>query len=438
MKSQTPKVLHRICGREMLSLVVSTAQQLSLSPIVVVVPKDSQPIQDAIGNSVGYAVQEEQLGTGHALLQAQATIGDADNILVLYGDVPLIRQETLQKMIRLHDESKATITLLTSTLVNPAGLGRINRSEAGHVTSIVEEEFADDATKAIKEINSGLYCFKASWLWEHLPKLAPSPRGEVFLTDLISLAVSQERLVEAVQSEDAPETMGVNNRIQLAEAETVLRQRIREHWMLNGVTMPDPQSVYIDHTVKLGQDTVILPNTHITGNSQIGSNSEIGPNSMVSNSVIGDECTVLTSVIRDSKLDNGVEIGPFSHIRDGSHLETGVHIGTSAEIKNSHFGPDTKMGHFSYMGDAKLGTNVNIGAGSITCNFDGEDKNETIIGDNAFIGCDTMLIAPIEIGKGAYTGSGAVVTKDVPPDTLVAGVPARPMPARKPEQDEQT
>ena len=256
--------------------------------------------------------------------------------------------------------------------------------------------------------------------------------------ELMGDGYAGRRLIEAVQSEDGPETMGVNNRVQLAEAETVLRQRIREHWMLNGVTMPDPSSVYIDHTVELGQDSVILPNTHITGDSRIGSECQIGPNSMVSNSVIGDECTVLTSVIRDSTLDNGVEVGPFSHVRGGSHLETGVHVGTSAEIKNSHFGPDTKMGHFSYMGDAKLGTNVNIGAGSITCNFDGEDKNETIIKDNAFIGCDTMLIAPIEIGEGAYTGSGAVVTRDVPPGTLVAGVPAKPMPIKKPEPDKES
>ena len=305
-------------------------------------------------------------------------------------------------------------------------MGRIIRDRAtGGITAIVEERNADADTLAIREVNSGFYCFRADWLWQNLERLTPAPNGELLLTDLIQAAVAQGLSVESVQSDDAHETMGVNDRVQLARAEAVMRQRIRERWMLDGVTMPDASTVYIDRSAILGQDTVVLPNTHILGHSAIGSGCRIGPNSIIENASIGDDCEVVSSVVRDSTLESGVDVGPFSHIRGGAHIESGVHIGTSAEVKNSRLGRDTKMGHFSYMGDATLGENVNIGAGAITCNFDGESKHETVIGKDAFIGSDTMLVAPVNIGDGAATGAGAVVTEDVPDGALVVGVPAR-------------
>lgn len=430
MKSRTPKVLHRICGREMLSLVVGAAREAGLEHTVVVVPRDSKAIRDALGDRVSYAEQSEPLGSGHALLQAQAAVGDAYGVVVLSGDVPLIRPDTLKEMLRRHRARRACVTLLTSTLTAPDGLGRVVRSPSGEVAAIVEESDADEATLGIREVNGGTYCFDAAWLWENLPGLTPSRKGEIYLTDLIALAVQQGMTVEPVQSKYAYETLGVNNRIQLAEAEGVLRQRIRERWMLSGVTMPDPSSVYIDDTAELGEDTLVLPNTYIRGSTRIGRDCEIGPGSIIADSAIGDGCKVVASVIEGSTLEDGVDIGPFSHLRPGCYLEKGVHVGNYVEIKNSRLKSGTKSGHFSYIGDAELGANVNIGAGTITCNYDGEKKNRTVIGDDAFIGSDTMLVAPVTVGERAATGAGAVVTRDVPPDTLAVGVPARILPKR--------
>ncbi len=431
MRSQTPKVLHRICGMEMVSLVINTAKATNLSPVAVVVPQDSRLIRETLGSKVIYAEQSEPLGSGHALLQARTALRDADNIVVVYGDMPLIQPETIGEMVMLHDEKEACITLLTSTLVNPDDFGRVLRSSSGSITGIVEMSEADEPTLAITEVNCGVYCFRAAWLWENLASLPPSPRGEIFLTDLIARAVQQGMLVESVLSHDANEIIGINNRVQLAEAEAVLRQRIRARWMLNGVTMPDPASVYIGASAELGEDTTVLPNTHIIGRSHIGANCEIGPNSIVEDSTIGNSCKIIASFVEGSTLSEGVDVGPFSHIRPGTHLESDVHIGNFAEVKNSHLGPGTKSGHFSYIGDAQLGANVNIGAGTVTCNFDGDDKNQTTIGDDAFIGSDTMLVAPVDIGARASTGAGSVVTRDVPPDMVAIGMPARTLPKKK-------
>ena len=425
MKSSTPKALHRICGREMLHLVADAVRGAGVDDITIVVPQDSRRFQDAIGDSVRYATQPEPLGTGHAILQARTALNGASNIMVLYGDAPLIKPSTLARLMLRHAEMEACVTIITSRRSNPDGLGRILRDDSGGITAIVEERHADSDTLAIREVNSGFYCFRAPWLWENLQKLAPAPNGELLLTDLIQAAALQGQIVESITSDDPHETMGINNRIQLAEAETIMSQRIRERCMLGGATMPDASSVYIDCDAEIGQDTIVLPNTHITGQTVIGSGCTIGPNAIIDNAIIGDECTITSSVVRDSTLEADVDVGPFSHIRGGAHIESGVHIGTSAEVKNSRLGRGTKMGHFSYMGDATLGANVNIGAGAITCNFDGRDKHETIVGNDAFIGSDTMLVAPVRIGDGAATGAGAVVTKDVPANTLVVGVPAR-------------
>lgn len=432
MRSRMPKVLHRVCGREMVSLTLSAAREAGIEHAVVVTPPDDERFRAALGDAALYAAQPQPLGTGNALLQARGTLNGVDNIVVLYGDTPLIRQRTLTEMMRRHDESEASVTLMTSSAVNPDGMGRIARDADGGITAIVEHEYADDKTLAIREVNCGLYCFRAAWLWQNLERLQPSPNGEVSLTDLIEVAATLGMGVVSVSSDDPHEAMGVNNRVQLADAEAVMRRRIREGWMLAGVAMPDPSSVYIDFDVTLGQDTVVMPNTHIRGRTRIGDGCEIGPNAIIDNAIIGDGCTITASVVRDSMLENSVNVGPFSHIRGVSHIESGVHIGTSAEVKNSRLGRETKMKHFSAVGDADLGARVNIGAGAITCNFDGVAKHRTTIGRDAFIGSGTMLVAPVKVGEGAATGTGSVVTRDVAAGAFVAGMPARKVPARKP------
>ena len=431
MKSQTPKVLHRICGVAMVSLVVDSATEAGLKPIVVVVPQDSQAIQETLGNRVKYVEQPEPLGSGHALLQARSRLIGLDNVVALYGDVPLVNKGIIRELLRVHRERNATITLLTSRDTKPDGLGRVVRSADGAITGVIEESEADPVTLATTETNSGLYCFRGSWLWENLSQLTPSSRGEVFLTDLVTLAHKQDLVIESVQSDDPDETLGVNTRVELARVEAVLRHQIRERWMLQGVTIPDPNTVYIDATAVIGQDTVILPNSHVTGSSRVGRNCEIGPNSTVSDSILGDSCKIVASMVEGSTLEDSVDVGPFSHIRPGSHLGSEVHIGNYSEVKASILGARTKSGHFSYIGDAHLGEDVNIGAGTVTCNYDGEKKNPTIIGDRAFIGSGSMLVAPVKIGARSTTGAGSVVTKDVASDTVVAGVPARKLSKKK-------
>ena len=431
MKSRVPKVLHRVCGQEMLGLVVDAAQRAGLERLAVVRAPGAEEVGEAIGPSVEYVIQEDPLGTGHALLQAQPALADVENLLVICGDTPLIQPHTLTQMMALHTEGKATLTLLTSTFSLPDGLGRVVRDAAGRVVRIIEEREADEDDLAGPEINSGIYCFDTKWLWRHLEKLSPSPSGEIYLTDLVALAAQDEANIESVASHNEWEILGVNNRVQLAQAETIMRQRIREHWMLEGVTLIDPGSTYIDTRVEIGQDTVIYPNTHIRDRSRIGKECHLGPNTIISDSVIGDECRINASMIEGSLLEDKVEVGPFSHIRPESHIEREVHIGNFAEVKKSRLGRGTKMGHFSYIGDATLGSNVNVGAGTVTCNYDGVRHNETIIGDDVFIGSDSMLVAPVQIGTGAATGAGSVVTKDVPPHSLAVGAPARIRPQRK-------
>ena len=425
MVSSTPKVLHRICGKAMVQFPVDLASDAGLRQKVIVVPQESQLIRETLGASVEYAEKTEPLGSGHALLQAEPSLRNVENLLVHHADVPLTRVKTIEEMVRHHQASGASITLLTADLPEPNSLGRVVRSNSGSIVAVVEQGEADDETLTVNEINGGIYCFGTSWLWENLKTLSPSHRGEVFLTDLIALAAGQGQRVESVKSADNTEILGVNTRIELARAEAVMLDRIRERWMLSGVTMPDAGSVYLSAAAQIGQDSVLLPNTHITGDSRIGRNCQIGPNSIVSDSQVGDGCRVTASVVEESILEESVSVGPFSHIRAGSRLERDVHIGNFAEVKNSRIGRGTKSGHFSYVGDAELGRRVNIGAGTVTCNYDGSQKNQTRIGDDAFIGSDTMLVAPINIGARSSTGAGSVVTKDVPSDSTAVGAPAR-------------
>jgi len=425
MKSSLPKVFHHLCGRAMVCYVADAARQLGVERTVVVVGQPSAPFRELLGDSVEYAEQAEPLGTGHALLQARPLLeGQVGQVLVLNGDVPLISPELLHQLMEGHTASKAKLTFLSCDSGDPSGLGRVLRDTAGRVIGIVEDDRATPQQKGIREWNCGLYAFQSTWLWPHLAALPRSKNGEYLLTDLVAEAAA-EGGVQAVVSCDPTPVLGINNRLHLAQAEAVLRQRIRERVMLGGVTLIDPPSTFIDGGVTIGQDTVVHPNSTVSGSTVIGKDCRIGPNSIIVDSTIGDRCRVVASVVEKATLEEGVEVGPFGHVRPESYLEAGVHLGNFTEVKKSRLGRNTRMGHFSYIGDATVGAEVNIGAGTITCNFDGVAKHCTVIGDGAFIGSDTMLVAPVEVGEGAVTGAGSVVNRDVPPGALAVGVPAR-------------
>ncbi len=434
MKSQLPKVLHPLAGRPVVKYVLDVATQLEPTSLALVIGYGAQRLRQALGDEILYVEQSEQLGTGHAVLQARELLaGQAETVLVLYGDTPFITRQTLEAMVTYHIENKAAITLLTFRPDDPTGYGRILRDESGRVFGIVEDKEATSEQREIREANSGILCFRDSWLWSHLEGLQPK-HGEYCLTDLVELAVAEGESV-ATKVADATEVMGLDDRVKLARAEALMRQCINEGWMLAGVTLLDPALTYIEASVEIGQDTVIYPNTHLRGATTIGRNCCIGPNAIICDSTIGNGCVIEASVVEGATLEDNVDVGPFAHLRKGAHLAKGVHVGNFGEIKNSYLGPGTKMGHFSYLGDATLGANVNVGAGTITCNYDGERKHPTIIEDDVFIGSDTMLVAPVKLGKGAKTGAGAVVTRDVPPGQVVYGVPAKAKEADKVDRE---
>jgi bifunctional UDP-N-acetylglucosamine pyrophosphorylase/glucosamine-1-phosphate N-acetyltransferase len=316
--------------------------------------------------------------------------------------------------------------MLTVLRDNPRGFGRILRNTEGNIIAIVEEAAATPEQRNIRELNVGAYCFRADWLWEALRQIPLSAKGEYYLTDTVEIAARQGLPVQATLMDDFAETIGVNTRVHLAEAEAALRRRINEFHMLNGVTLIDPQTTYIQADVTLGRDTVVYPNTHLQGNTVIGAECQVGPDTYIRDTKVGDRCRIFKSVLEGAVLENDVDMGPFARLRKGAHLCDHVHMGNFGEVKDSTLGAGVKMGHFSYIGNAQIGENTNIGAGTITCNYDGANKHATLIGRDVFIGSDTMLVAPLTIGDSARTGAGAVVTKDVPEGALVFGVPARP------------
>lgn len=425
MRSQRPKVLHRVAGLPMVVHMVRASRTLNPQQVVIVVGHEKAEVQEVLGAGVTYADQAEQLGTAHAVLKARPQVDpDVDTVLVLYGDTPLIRGDTLSMMLQHHATAHPAITLLTTHIPDPTGYGRIIR-HGDQVVAIVEEAVATTEEKAITEINPGFYLFDADWLWPALDRVDPSPSGEYYLTDLVELATADGCAVDPVVAADARETLGVNTRAHLAEAEAILRERIRQHWLEAGVTLVDPPSTWIDADVTIGMDTEVYPNTYLQGQTTIGERCILGPGALIRDSVIGDRCEVVFSTIVEATLHEDVDVGPYSRIRHGAIVGPGVHVGNFGEIKNSTLGAGVKMGHFSYLGDATVGDGVNIGAGTITCNYDGQRKHPTIIGAGAFIGSDTMLVAPVSIGARARTGAGSVVVRDIPDDSLAYGVPAR-------------
>jgi bifunctional UDP-N-acetylglucosamine pyrophosphorylase/glucosamine-1-phosphate N-acetyltransferase len=428
MKSQLPKVLHPLLGKPMLQYALDAVKGVTRDLPVVVLGHGAMTVRQTFADQAEFVTQAPQLGTGHAVQQAEGALaGQADLVLVTYGDMPLFTPKTIDSIVQAQMAHTGPVTMLSMFAEDARGFGRIVRDAQGWVKTIVEEAQATPEQLAIRELNVGAYCFEAGWLWEALRRIPISPKGEYYLTDLIDIACSAGLSVQAQALEDWREGIGINTRVHLAEAEAVLRERINRNWMLEGVTIIDPQRTYIEPGVLIGQDTVVWPETYLQSNSTIGSGCVIGPNTIIRKSQIGAGCKICASVLEGAQVEDGVEMGPYVHLRRGAHLAQGVHLGNFGEIKNSYLGPGTKMGHFSYIGDAQIGAGVNIGAGTITCNFDGEKKNPTEIGAEAFIGSDTMLVAPVKVGEGAHTGAGAVVTKDIPPYTLAVGVPARPI-----------
>jgi bifunctional UDP-N-acetylglucosamine pyrophosphorylase/glucosamine-1-phosphate N-acetyltransferase len=427
MKSSLPKVLHPLCGKPMLWHVLEALRPAAGETPVVVIGHGAEAVQKYLGDSARCVLQEPQLGTGHAALQAEGLLkGKTDYVIVTYADMPLLRGESFRRLVETQRLNAGPFSLMTVIADDPRGFGRIVRKPDGTVEAIVEEYVATPEQQQIKELNVGAYCFKADWLWEALHRIEKNPKkGEYYLTDVVELAVKEHLPVQAVVHEDFIETIGINTRVHLSEADAAMRSRINREHMLNGVSMMDPASTYVEVGVKIGRDTMILPNTYLEGDTTIGERNVIGPNTIIRDTSIGNDCRILASVLDGAILEDDVDTGPFARLRKGAHLKSHVHMGNFGEVKDSTLGEGVRMGHFSYIGDATVGANTNIGAGTITCNYDGERKHQTEIGEDAFIGSDTMLVAPLKLGDGARTGAGAVVTKNVPEDTLVVGMPAR-------------
>jgi bifunctional UDP-N-acetylglucosamine pyrophosphorylase / glucosamine-1-phosphate N-acetyltransferase len=418
MKSSLPKVLHGFCGRTLLGHVLAAASDVS-SDLIVVVGHGAESVKSQTGDGVTYVYQEEQLGTGHAVMQAAEVLPREGTVLILYGDVPLLSADVLRSLLNKHIESGAAATVLTAIVPDPTGYGRIVRTSAGELAKIVEHKEAAAAELLISEINTGTYVFAAATLLEALQLLDnDNAQREFYLTDCLEMLINKRLKVSSYCMDDYRLALGVNDRSQLAEAGRLMRERINIQLMEAGVTIVDPAAIYIDAGVKVGCDTVIHPGTVLRGATTIGEGCAIGPFCDISHSQIGNDVSVRHSVITESILDDGVSVGPFSHLRPGTRLRQGVKVGDFVEIKKSDIGSLSKIPHLSYVGDAHIGSEVNVGAGTIVVNYDGRTKHETNIEDGAFIGCNSNLVAPLNIGKNAFVAAGSTITKDVPAGAL--------------------
>ena len=422
MKSNLVKVLHPLMGEPMLSFPIEVARKINSQDIILVTGYQSELIRERFKDEgLTFVEQKEQLGTGHAVLCTKDTLKDfKGDILILSGDVPLIKEDTIRALIDVHQKENSKIAVLTTKLPNPQGYGRIIRGEDDKVLRIVEDKDAGDYERDVQEVNTGTYCIDARYLFDALKKIGRENRQrEHYLTDVIAIAAEEKQRVLAFSAEDPFEVMGINNREELARANEVIRKDILYKLMMEGVGIIDPRTTFIERDVRIGRDTVIYPNCYIQGNSQIGKECIIEPGSMITNSIIGNSVIIKTCcVISDSKIANKVIIGPFAHLRPETELDDKVKIGNFVEIKKSKIGEGSKASHLSYLGNAILGRGVNVGAGTITCNYDGLKKHQTIIEDNVFIGSDTQFVAPVKIGEGAYIGAGSTITNDVPSGSL--------------------
>ena len=424
MKSATIKILHKAAGRPIIDYVLDLASELCPKPPIMVVGYQREAVQKSVGSRARFAVQEQQLGTGHAVLQAAPEIeagGVAGKrILILSGDVPLTRQETLQRLLDEHDKSRNALTLLTMRLDDPAMYGRILRDPSGVVLRIVEAKDASEDEKRIHEVNAGIYVFDGGLLFDHLRNLSnQNAQGEYYLTDLLAVLREGGHRVGALVVDDPVEVLGVNSRAELAQVEGEIQRRVVDKLMRDGVTFRNPSTVVIDSTVSIGADTVIYPFVTLEGSTQIGEGCVIEPGVHLVNVRLGDDVHVKTgTVAEDAIIEEQASIGPYAHLRPGTQLGRRVKVGNFVETKKAIFGEGAKASHLSYIGDAEVGADVNIGAGTITCNYDGVKKHKTVLEDGVFIGSDTQLVAPVRVGRGAYVGAGSTITKDVPPDAL--------------------
>ena len=419
MNSKKSKVLHKMLGKSLIEHVMDAAKYAGSQKICLVIGHKGEEVREAIGDSVEYAVQKERLGTGHAVMQADSFIEEEGDILVLYGDTPLITGETLKNMIETHRKEKNGVTILSAIVEDPTGYGRIIRDEAGNFIKIVEHKDASEEELKVREINGGMYCFQARLLKEALKELTNhNVQGEYYLTDTLHIILSKGYRVNAMIVKDSTEILGVNSRAQLSEVTQILKRRINKKFMDEGVTIIDPESTYIEPDVSIGIDTIIYPGSIIQGKTVIGEDCVIGPNARIDSAKIGNDVSIESSVILESEIGSNTTVGPFAYIRPNSKIGSHIKIGDFVEVKNSTIGNNTKVSHLTYIGDADVGENVNFGCGTVVVNYDGHKKHRTVIEDEAFIGCNTNLVSPVTIHKEAFIAAGSTITENVPARAL--------------------
>lgn len=420
MKSKLYKVMHPVMGKPMVGHVVDQALEAQIDNIVTVTGVGAETVQDYLGDKSKYVLQEKQLGTAHAVEQAEPIFGDLEGTtVVICGDTPLLTKETLEGLMTHHESVKAKATVLTAHADDPFGYGRVIRSGDGSVKKIVEQKDASETEQAVQEINTGTYCFDNKALFQALKKVDNNnSQGEYYLPDVMEILKNQDELISAFQLDHKEEALGVNDRVALAEANRVMKKRINDEHMRNGVTMVDPDHTYIERDVVIGQDTLIEPGVYLKGSTVIGEDCVIGAHSIIENSTIHSNVTVRSSLVEESVMENNSNIGPNSHLRPESVIKENVHIGNFVEIKKSTLGKNTKVGHLTYIGDATLGENINLGCGTVFVNYDGKKKHHITVGDNSFIGCNTNLIAPVTVEANTYIAAGSTITDNVPSESL--------------------
>lgn len=419
MKSNELKVLHKVFDKALVEYPIAAAEYVGVDEICIIIGHKAENIKAKLGEGMTYVLQKEQLGTGHAVMQAKDFIKDADEVLILCGDTPLITGETLEKMLAFHRSQNNALTVLSAIMDDPTGYGRIVRDENGHLLKIVEQKDANLEEQKIQEINGGMYVFNGKLLDYALSKITnQNAQNEYYLTDTIEILRNEGHLVDAVATEEKDDIAGVNSRAQLAGVTEVMKQRINARHMANGVTLIDPNSTYICPDVVIGKDTIIEPGCMLEGKTVIGEGCRIGYHSKLKNAVLSNNVDVEISVILDSSVDEGTHVGPFAYIRPNSHIGKNIKVGDFVEIKNANIGDGTKISHLTYVGDADVGQNVNFGCGTVVVNYDGQKKHRTTIGDNAFIGCNTNLVSPVTVEDNAYTAAGSTITDTVPKNSL--------------------
>ncbi len=420
MKSKMPKVLHKVCGKPLSKWVIDASKAAGADKVCAVVGHKAETVKEVLGDVCEFALQAEQKGTGHAVMQAIDVIKNSKGeVVILNGDTPLITAETINKAIEYHKNNGNQATVITAILDDATGYGRIVRDNDGSVLKIVEQKDASEEEKKVNEVNSGMYVFDAQSLVYALDKITPNnAQGEYYLTDTLEILLSAGKKIGGYAISDNDEIRGINDRVQLNEAEKIMQKRINEYHMRNGVTMRNPESVYIEDGVEIGNDTEICQNVTIKSGTKIGSDCVIGSGSMLDRAVIHDGVDVLSSVILESEVDDGTHVGPFAYIRPNCHVGKEVKVGDFVELKNSNIDDGTKISHLTYIGDSDVGKRVNFGCGTVTCNYDGKKKYRTTIGDDCFVGCNTNFVSPINVGDGVYIAAGSTITEDIPENSL--------------------